>query len=43
MNNNIIQEISFINEPVLNYDLGSPERIHLNDELTNIKNSRWSN
>lgn len=39
MNNNIVSEIRFVNEPVLNYEAGSPERYELEKELMNMKDS----
>ncbi len=39
MNNNIINEIKFVNEPILNYEIGSTERIELEQELNRMKNS----
>ena len=39
MSNKIISEIKFINEPVLGYESGSPERIELENELKNMKES----
>lgn len=39
MNNIVINEIKFRNEPVLNYEVGSSERIELEKELANMKNS----
>lgn len=39
MNNIVIGEIKFKNEPVLKYEEGSNERIELEKELTNMKNS----
>lgn len=39
MNNNIIEQINFVNETVLNYDIGSTERAELEAELVNIKSS----
>ena len=37
--NSIITKINFKNEPVLNYNLGSPERDELISEIYNMKNS----
>ena len=39
MNNNLIGKINFVNEPILKYEDGSPERIELEKELATIKNS----
>lgn len=39
MNNTVIEKINFVNEAVLKYEEGSPERIELERELTNVKSS----
>lgn len=39
MNNTVIEKINFVNEAALKYEEGSPERIELEKELENIKNS----
>jgi 1-pyrroline-5-carboxylate dehydrogenase len=39
MNNNVIGKIDFVNEAVLKYETGSNERIELERELANMKNS----
>lgn len=39
MNNCVIEKINFVNEAVLKYEAGSPERIELEKELSNMKNS----
>ncbi len=39
MNNSVINKINFVNEPVLKYDIGSPERIELEKELKAMKTS----
>lgn len=39
MNNSIVTEIKFKNEPVLEYKEGSPERIELEAQLAQMKNS----
>lgn len=39
MNNSISKELNFINEKVLNYLQGSPERIELEEQLLQMKNS----
>ncbi len=39
MNNIVIEKIDFVNEAVLKYEEGSPERIELEKELKNMKNS----
>lgn len=39
MNNIVIEKINFTNEPVLKYEIGSPERIELEKELANMKSS----
>lgn len=39
MSNSVIKKIDFVNEAVLKYETGSNERIELDKELANIKNS----
>jgi 1-pyrroline-5-carboxylate dehydrogenase len=39
MNNSVIGKINFVNEAVLKYETGSNERIELEKELANMKNS----
>ncbi len=39
MNNSISKELNFINEKVLDYYQGSPERIKLEEQLSNMENS----
>jgi len=39
MNNSISKELNFVNEKILGYSLGSPERIELENQLSQIKSS----